>query len=183
MDIDTSSWDPIIIYLIRERLDLTLRSKWEEERKGSSEPADLTAFLAFLDVRYRITASFPAKRQSTNIANETKPKVSKTLLNVSNKRDDESCEEENCCHIKEHSQCGICGNGHRAFKCEKLKESEPKNALELVITKGLCINCLYKHDGICRSKFSCKKCKKYHNTILHKAFETDEDDSDGDHDD
>lgn len=77
LKIDTSSWDPVIVYLLRDRLNLHLRSKWEEERKGSHEVPTLTAFLAFLEIRYNILASFPqrkvnAKNVSTQRHNDAK---------------------------------------------------------------------------------------------------------------
>lgn len=43
------------------------------------------------------------------------------------------------------------------------------NALKLPKNKKLCVNCLSSSHAKnnCKSKFSCKKCKKRHHTLLH----------------
>lgn len=62
MGIRTETWDPIIVFLLRDKLNSELRSKWEEERKGSSLPAlTLKEFFDFLETRYKIIVAIPAK--------------------------------------------------------------------------------------------------------------------------
>lgn len=58
-EIMTESWDPLIIFMLKKKLDYELRGKWEEERKGSFEPPKLKEFLAFLKIRQRIAATLP----------------------------------------------------------------------------------------------------------------------------
>lgn len=57
LEIMTETWDPIIVYLLTEKLNTELRSKWEEERKGSHDLATLKTFLEFLEVRHLIIAA------------------------------------------------------------------------------------------------------------------------------
>lgn len=65
LDILTDSWDPIIVFLLKNKLDFRLRDKWEEERKGSHTPATLIEFLKFLDIRQKVVISMPPRVKTT----------------------------------------------------------------------------------------------------------------------
>ena len=70
------------------------------------------------------------------------------------------------------SSCAFCGSDdHRNFQCEKLSKLSVSDRYELVKTKSLCFNCLSpKHRSKeCKSKSSCKRCKKRHNSLLCSA--------------
>lgn len=79
--------------------------------------------------------------------------------------------DESILFVRCNEICGICGENHRVFTCPKLPAKAP-DALQVIKNKGLCTNCLYKHDTTaCTSKFTCKKCEAAHHTLLHDAFE------------
>lgn len=89
MDILTETWDPLVIFLLKEKLNAELRIKWEEERKGSSDPATLREFFNFLETRYKIISVIPIGRTTTrfNAPSDYKPKAVKAFLNQSNDSD------------------------------------------------------------------------------------------------
>lgn len=191
LKVDISSWDPIIVYLIRDRLNLHLRGKWEEERKGNHEVAKLSTFLAFLEVRYNIIASFPQRKQpKINVkANDAKVLTinNNTHINDSMLTEDEmdgNLNDETVLLNRGQETCSICKEKHRIFNCPVL-EADAENALNLANQHNLCINCLYRHKTEdCTSKFRCKVCKEKHHTLLHKActllIQVDEDEESDD---
>lgn len=179
LKLEVSSWDPIIVYMLRDRLDLNLRSKWEEERKGSHEVAKLTTFLAFLEVRYNIIASFPQRKTKAkpfsgkqieeNVLMTVKKEVEDLNQKEFNDELDGGVEDETVLLNRSQETCSICKAKHRIFNCPVL-EADAENALNLAEQQSLCINCLYRHKTEnCTSKFRCKICGAKHHTLLHKA--------------
>lgn len=193
MDTLTETWDPMIVFLLREKLNPELRSKWEEERKGSSIPATLREFFDFLETRYKIISAIPTKRISVrpNLPSEFKPKVVKAFVtqptepnnseSSQNENTDQSLEtkdesdDEIVLLSKRQEKCGVCNELHRVFKCPKIIKN-PIEALKLIEEKHLCTNCLYKHETKnCTSKYTCRKCQGMHNTLLHEALVNESD--------
>lgn len=191
LDIIVDTWDPMIVYVLKNKLDGVLRDKWEDERKGSHTPATLNEFLKFLTVRQRVIISLPQKpRVSTPNApsRTTKTFVSQNegdmLLadNIGAVANDDACssmEEEGSaveCMAqanlsRQAETCLACGHKHRVFLCPKLTKNAD-DALVIVNEKGLCTNCLYKHDiSACTSKGTCRVCQARHHTLLHDALQ------------
>lgn len=191
MDVLTEAWDPIIVFLLRDKLNPELRSKWEEQRKGSSTPATLKEIFEFLEIRYKIISAMPIKRVTTrpSLTPEFKPKSVKAFVNKSesietpeSKQDEvsehhlatnEESDDEKILISKKSEKCGICNEPHRTFTCPKLT-ANATDALKMVEEKQLCVNCLYKHNvKDCTSRYTCRKCQAMHNTLLHRALTVD----------
>lgn len=83
MDIMTEIWDPLIVHLLKDKLNSELRSKWEEERKGSAVSPTLKNFFDFLETRYKIISAIPARRLNIrkNLPIEVKSRVAKAFVN------------------------------------------------------------------------------------------------------
>lgn len=179
----TETWDPIIVFLLKEKLNSELRTKWEEDRKGSSEPATLKTLYNFLEVRLKVLLAMPPKKIFSKPF--VKPVKTFTLAKPDTSMADESCHEGDNTQIDESSnddtdamffvnrkteKCNVCGDFHRVFLCPRLT-ANAEEALKLVQEKNLCTNCLYKHETAdCTSKFLCKTCQKPHHSLLHEAF-------------
>lgn len=192
----TDAWDPIIVFMLREKLNPELRSKWEEEIKGSNEPPKLTEFLSFLEIRHRIGVT---SRRSLQKPVEIKPKPVRAFTNVedlysagavggkqlatieaetnpvdtfnTSAFDWEKDETDALVMLNQRNEkCGICEDQHRVFNCPLWKENS-EEAYKRLVNKGLCINCLYKHNVTeCISKFRCRTCNEKHNTLLHNIL-------------
>lgn len=76
----TETWDPMIVFILKQKLGPELRSKWEEERKGSHECATLKEFLRFLDTWRKIVANTPSKNIIKPNPNEFKPRPVKSFV-------------------------------------------------------------------------------------------------------
>lgn len=175
LNISTNTWDTIMVFLLKDKLNSELRNKWEEDRKGSHEPAVLRLFLEFLETRLKIVLSIPRKKII-----ETVPK-SKAFMNINDEvitdsidghdedHSSENDESEGQCLFSRKEKCGACDGPHRVFLCPKLTNVE--TALQIVKNRKLCFNCLYNHEtSACTSRFTCKICKEKHNTLLHNAL-------------
>ena len=67
------------------------------------------------------------------------------------------------------NNCVVCSESHALWNCEKFKKMTVESRHQVVKDKRLCMNCLGKSHSYesCKSRFSCKTCKKRHNTLLH----------------
>ncbi|XP_055307836.1 uncharacterized protein LOC129571970 [Sitodiplosis mosellana] len=187
-DILTDTWDPIMVFLLKEKLSPELRTKWEEERKGSFEPASLKTFYNFLEIRAKVLLAMPPRKPYQKSTPVIKPPVKTFTLTKGESietpgNDDLSHEEDLASAIsaddtdamfminnRKTEKCNVCNENHRTFHCPKLTTNS-KEALKLVNELKLCINCLYKHESsACTSKFVCRTCAKNHNSLLHDAL-------------
>lgn len=190
LEIVTDTWDPIIVFLLKDKLGPEIRGKWEEERKGSHDPPTLKQFLEFLEVRHKIAASAPPRKfipRPFIVDQKNKPRPAFHALNASAEQPEapdlsstlQSTETEHeeddidaTFMLNRPEKCGVCDEPHRVFTCPLLTQ-ESAEALRIIKEKGLCLNCLYNHEtDKCMSRGRCKQCQKSHHSLLHEAFAT-----------
>lgn len=157
-EIDTSSWDSIIIYSLLQKLDSTTVNYWHEQRQAKKSVPTYKQFKTFLETRLSVCESKESKRRSISATSTPKtvaPKpfhksMPKSLLN------------------QMIIKCEICEKDHRTYQCSRLINASYEKRMELVQSKKLCENCLYPHEpGKCTSKYSCRACDAKHHTLLH----------------
>ncbi|XP_072152025.1 uncharacterized protein [Bemisia tabaci] len=71
-------------------------------------------------------------------------------------------------------KCPECSESHRLTWCPAFKRKSPADRQRFAREKGLCNNCLSKHDPgtpRCPSDNTCWVCQQRHNTLLHGAEE------------
>lgn len=190
-EIMTETWDPMIVFILKQKLSPELQLKWEEKRQGTHECPTLKEFLQFLDIRHKILANTSHQNTFKSNTNEFKQRPTKTFVQRDGEIIDENLVDQTTSSVEQvhlnddddddvdahvmHARnevCGVCGNMHRVFMCPKLANGA-KEALRLIQEKHLCTNCLYKHNvAECQSKGSCKICKERHHTLLHEALST-----------
>lgn len=80
LEIMIETWDPMVVFTLREKLSPELRQKWEEERKGSHDPTTLKQFLEFLETRYKISSSLPPRKVFIkSVTNDVRPRQQKNI--------------------------------------------------------------------------------------------------------
>lgn len=157
-DITVDTWDPMIVYTLKQKMAPELRVKYEEERKGSHEPAKLKEMLTFLEKWHKIGLATPRKNIIKTGAPENRAKPIKAFVSTNT---DASVEIEEKSVMSEASvaedddvdsfmyarteTCGVCGKNHRVFMCPNLAINSGE-ALRIVNDKQLCTNCLYGHE-------------------------------------
>lgn len=164
LEVDTSSWDAIIVHLLVQKLDNVTMNYWHEDRKASKTVPKFSQFRTFLQTRQAICESKESKRRSLPAQMHTstpkpttqkitpKPNTSRSLLGKTSV-----------------TACEICKKDHRTFQCPKLINATVDKRLEIVREKQLCENCLFGHHETtnCTSQFKCRACNDRHHTLLH----------------
>lgn len=99
------------------------------------------------------------KPQTNQSKNESIPSTSKTH----NKQQETST-----------VQCPQCNESHKLYSCQNFRNLSVEDRRKLITTASLCFNCFGKgHSATdCKSRYSCHKCRKRHNTLLHFEYPT-----------
>lgn len=175
LKIDTSTWDPILLLLLVQKLDKSTRRLWEQTLKPKVRPT-MTEFIEFLSTRFHALGC----QQNFNFSIDTSSEVSKSKhwknKNVGREYGFKNEQNfpprihqnfHNTSHGKQNKCIFGCGGSHNVTECESFKNANPTVRTDLVNGARLCKNCLRHHPGQCSSRPNCRKCGKYHHTLLH----------------
>lgn len=147
-NIKTDTWNCILIFLLRQRLDSNSIKHWEEFVRGSKTVPEFSTFLEFLEIRIDILEKTASSINTPENAFQRKQKILFTSETA--------------------KKCTICQNNHFAYTCPQLTEKPLSERTIFIVSKGLCINCFHPHKvEECTSRFSCKICNARHNSVLH----------------
>ncbi|KAL7723807.1 hypothetical protein ACLKA6_001537 [Drosophila palustris] len=149
LGIDISTWDPILIEVLRNKLDSTNKTLYEQSISDSKHIQKLDTMLQFLDQRVRVLAT--GSKAQNQAKRESK---GATCASSSTTRKD-------CLYCKKPN--------HVMFRCDDFRSKPVAERLNWVQRQKLCVNC-FKADHMakaCQSKYKCFKCDKRHNTLLH----------------
>ncbi|XP_075152046.1 uncharacterized protein LOC142226066 [Haematobia irritans] len=166
-EIDVGSWDPIFVFVCCNRLpDITL-TLWEQTLADKTVIPKWTNLDSFLTNRHRTLESVTEIRRKDLPLNGTpKPhnseksvpkSVGRTLKTFQNK-------------VSE-LKCRLCpSETHVVRHCPKFLDMSVNQRLTEIKKRNLCLNCFSRLHSVknCNSKFSCYRCSKRHNTLLHR---------------
>ncbi|XP_008182965.1 uncharacterized protein LOC103309405 [Acyrthosiphon pisum] len=158
-------WDAWLITIITSRLDKGTGHSWQLHLRNTELPAykDLEAFLASRCVAMESSETVCPKTSSTKLTNinndktmfsKTHQPTKKVLISTNN---------------RPVRQCPCCSESHRLFACEQFKALPVTERLGMARASQLCFNCLgpFHSAESCRSTYTCQRCKRKHNTLLH----------------
>lgn len=131
----------MVIHILLKKLSQITIMHYECQLDNNRETESLSEFLKYLEKRAAAVKS--AEKQSG----------SSFIAKVDNS--------------KENSKCTFCNDDHYISKCQKFTQKSVTERINFIKSKKLCINCLSAHKDECRSKFSCRSCKKKHHSLLH----------------
>ncbi|XP_075158099.1 uncharacterized protein LOC142231374 [Haematobia irritans] len=165
LGMDTQSWDPIIIHLIGQKLDLQTRKEWEQSLRSSTEIPNRAEMFEFLERTFRTLESlrdnFPMDNMRGNSKNVKSSKMSS---------------KRTTCNAGKISkpvkgQCSYCNKLHPLAKCYKFLALSFSDKNKYVSTSGICRNCLFPghNPDTCVSPFRCITCHQPHHTVLHST--------------
>lgn len=148
LGINTKEWDPIILYLMADRLPNETRQLWEQKQGSKTNLPELSELLEFLEARFRSLEALPSKLQRTSRSSTSKA---------------------NSYHSTKF-RCPLCKDSHALKDCSKFRKMTPQERWQVVISNTLCFNCLAQSHTVsnCASGQTCRVCQKRHNTLLHK---------------
>lgn len=171
-DIETSSWDAILIFHISQRFDKETLTQWEYKLDGKRTVPKLKTLLDFLQVRITVrqttetfTESSQAEKWSKTNKNSSAHKHSNGYKKANDKIQDKV---KTYLTLKETYECGLCDKKHLTSRCTEIIRMNLKDRQARIKRKQLCENCFYPHPVVeCPFKPACKKCDAPHNTLLH----------------
>ncbi|XP_062526847.1 uncharacterized protein LOC134199613 [Bombyx mori] len=160
LDLSTSSWDPIIIFLVIQKLDPESHKEWEQTAYSKSEDELPTweNLKDFLQSRYR-TLELVLSVSGT-CSSRDKPVRERSHLVTATATTSQPNERT----------CVLCKEKHTLCHCKNFTKLQPKERADYVKTNNLCFNCLVPgHSAYqCKLQMSCRLCRRRHHTLLHR---------------
>ncbi|XP_052753699.1 uncharacterized protein LOC128201271 [Galleria mellonella] len=151
LNIDTKSWDFLLLHIILRKLSLELRSKFESQVDARSIPS-FNNLITFLENQLYIlenlnTCTHKASTSSSLTVVESKQlNKNKPYMVV----------------------CPCCQENHSIYHCSKFDAMTPEQRKSFVYQNKLCFNCLRTHHiAKCISRSVCGVCHGRHHTKLH----------------
>lgn len=142
---NVDSWDPLLLYLIKEKFDKETITLWYRQQKESETPT-FKNLLDFLESRVI---------ELENVEEQTVASKYKKINKVAS--------------LSATAQsCPVCEKNHLLYACQQFKDLDIEKRRNIVRKSGYCFNCL-REDHIskdCKSS-SCKACGLKHNSLLH----------------
>ena len=162
MKVPIENWDPLLIHLLVQSFDKTLRREWEDKLSGKPEFPKLSFLDSFLDDRIHICevmAVDTSKSQKVEAAKTTRSpgdSYKKTVHHGST-------------NDFKPLKCLLCSQNHSLSKCSKFLSFSPKQRYDQARSLQLCLNCLSNSHRIakCLSDYTCRTCHKKHHSLLH----------------
>jgi hypothetical protein len=153
LNLSTDSWDPLIIFLVAQKLDPETHREWEEfAYKQSAE--DLPTYndlCSFLRSKFRtLELTTPPTRERTT-------KLAAVHMSTSTNAKSRSC--------------SMCNEDHTLCHCKEFTRMQPTERCDYVKANNLCYNCLAPGHSArhCHLNMSCRICHKRHHTLVHQS--------------
>lgn len=171
LQIDITSWDAIINYLIVSKLDSESRKLWEIEvsRVSSDDTSDelptWEQLKKFLEMRFRTLEMLePSHTYNNRSSTRTSQNNNTTKQNIKQRSFHTSLQEE-----RKSFTCAMCAGPHALYQCKQFAMQTPEKRSEYVQSKGMCFNCLSTTHAVknCQISTSCRRCGRRHHTLLH----------------
>ncbi|XP_075163061.1 uncharacterized protein LOC142235687 [Haematobia irritans] len=159
------SWNAIFVFICSNCLPESTLTLWEQTLSDKTTVPPWSELNVFLTNRYRTLESVLEVRRCES----PKQVLSKqrTLSNSKSSSEKVRAFQTNV----DKTQCKLCPTEfHPIRKCPRFMAMNQTQRLTEIKSKNLCLNCFSAAHGVrnCKSKHSCFKCKKRHNTLLHK---------------
>ncbi|XP_075163097.1 uncharacterized protein LOC142235722 [Haematobia irritans] len=168
-EIDVASWDPIFVFVCSNCLPNSTLTLWEQTLLDKTSIPKWSGLDIFLTNRHRTLESVSELRRSGDSSSHSSRPNNRASLS-SNVRPNSGTVRTFQQNVVE-PKCPFCPKeAHVIRKCPKFLQMPQTQRLSAVKKGGLCLNCFSKVHSLknCTSKFSCYKCGKKHNTLLHK---------------
>ncbi|KAI5642481.1 hypothetical protein NE865_05508 [Phthorimaea operculella] len=175
LGVDTSSWDPILVHLITQKLDADSHNDYLESLKAPRELPILSELLEYLESKFTSLESSRRKLEAPKSAQQhhdykklqynkfNHTSSSKPFINHVNTKTLQSTSRK----------CPLCNEFHGLFHCKNFLEMRPEVRRKTVNKLNICENCLYSHGNKeCISEKRCQQphCNARHNSLLHDAY-------------
>lgn len=176
LGVDTTSWDPLIVHLLAQKLDVESHNDYIESLKNPREIPNLADFLSFLESKFTSIEAFRRKQENTKPAYQEDSRYKKPYHQNFNKHtkifNKQPSSSFKSLHV-EAKRCPHCSENHAIYLCKSFRESRPETKQETISKFNLCKNCLINHrNSECLSSKTCRYCNAKHNSLIHDIFES-----------
>lgn len=165
LNLSTKDWDPLIVYIITQRIDSGTHLLWEQSLENPRELPTLKTLITFLETRFQTLEII--QNNSLNFRNDPLQDNHNIRAYSTNKNSNNKGGSS-----KQHQRmsCQYCNtDNHNTFKCASFMKLSEANRLKWAQQSSRCVNCLRAGHNVysCTSKNKCSVCKKNHHTLLH----------------
>ncbi|XP_049886781.1 uncharacterized protein LOC126381326 [Pectinophora gossypiella] len=175
LKITTDSWDPVIVFLIGQKLDTELLKDWEEYalKENNEDMPTWEEMRKFLESKFRTLELIAPMATS-----QQKPQAHKSFHVTAQNDEEDNCDIFQAAHanVSSHPTCTYCNGSHYIFNCKDFAKQTVTQRQDHVKKNRLCYNCLVPNHMVfrCKQKTTCRLCKKKHHSLLHQARETNQ---------
>lgn len=178
LKINTESWDPMIIFLVGQKLDTELLKDWEQQsHKDANESDELPKWE---DMKKFLEAKFRTMELVAPVATYTRDRnqIHKSFHVAAEESEDNSFQSAHA-SVTSQPSCSYCKGEHYIFHCKDFAKRTVAQRQDFVKNNRLCFNCLVPNHNVfrCRQKTSCRVCRKKHHSLLHQIKESNRDDN------
>lgn len=167
MNISTDSWDPVIIFLVSQKLDTESLKDWEEHAQGKngnefSKWHEMKEFLEFKFRTLELIAPLPTSSREKQ--------QSQKSYHVTTMQQEDRVYESTHAKIRPQPSCTYCKAGHHIFTCKDFVKLPVDQRRDFVKKRHLCYNCLVPSHSVytCKQRTSCRICRRKHHSLLHE---------------
>lgn len=150
--VPTDSWDPVIIFLVVQKLDPESHKDWEQTAYSANtqELPTWKELREFLEAKFRTLELIQPVTNKDRIIKER----SYHTANV----------------VKDKS-CALCSEKHTLCHCKEFIKMDLTQRNNYVKEKQLCFNCLLPGHLVykCKVPVTCRVCRRRHHSLLHKS--------------
>lgn len=167
-------WDTLLIYIIVSKFDAAIDKEWQQYKinyiKTTNKTLQFDTLIDFLkekaEVLDLVKASHSNNSNSRVSQDNNRKQTSKVQTFVST-QSNQSSNKSNKNRFKR--VCAKCEGNHPVYACSQFLSLSPKDKLNLVESKNLCLNCLRVGHSAKDCFFGpCRQCNEKHNSLLHE---------------
>lgn len=150
------SWDSILVFLTRSKIDPVTRRARQDATAGIKEPVSWDRFSEFLDEkRVSLQSSAPSVLSLPTGSSNAKAGKNKGAVLYA--------------HAAGGGSCALCKKSHPLWACRQFQDMPASERRARTRSLGYCFNCLGSghRAAACVVTGRCKDCGEAHHTLLH----------------
>lgn len=167
----TDSWDPVVVFLVAQKLDTESLKDWEEyaHKESSYEISKWDEMRRFLESKFRTLELIAPSSTSSR----DKPLTHKTFHATTDEYENDICQTAHA-KVSSRMTCMFCKGEHHIFACKDFAKQTVEQRQGFVRNNNLCFNCLIPNHNVyrCKQRTTCRICGRRHHSLLHQTRET-----------
>ncbi|XP_075150843.1 uncharacterized protein LOC142224951 [Haematobia irritans] len=172
-EVDTSGWDPIIVFMCIQRLPNSTVNLWEQSVRDKAALSSWNDMDLFLTERIQTLKCVHDLRNINGNSRSTDRKIRAHFTNAGlSNRSQSTTSNSISTSRRSKPSCVLCpGLIHSLRDCSKFKALSVNDRFSTIKRHRICVNCLSHLHEVpnCTSSFNCSVCHKRHHSLLHRS--------------